>query len=416
MDYFHYRNNTLYIEQIALHDIAHEFGTPCYVYSQTMLENNWQQFDDAFAALPHQICYAVKANSNLAILALFAQKNSGFDIVSQGELERVIKAGGDPAKIVFSGVGKKPAEIIRALQLGIQCFNVESENELFKINEIAQSLGVIAPVALRVNPNIDAKTHPYIATGMNENKFGIAYENILPLLEKIKTLTHVKLTGIGCHIGSQLTSLAPFLDAADKMITLANAIAAKNFSLQHLNIGGGLGVHYRDETPPTIADYAAALTARLKKFPGKIFFEPGRMIVADAGVLLTQVDYIKKTPQKQFAIVDAAMNDLIRPALYDAWHLIAPVTQRDDVSAQQYDVVGAVCESADFLGKNRMLAIREGDLLAIQTAGAYGFSMSSNYNSRPRTAEVLVKNKQARLIRARENYDELFEREIEFIR
>lgn len=412
MNNFHYYKNQLYIEQVSLAEIANEFGTPCYVYSESMLEENWQEFDDAFAEVPHQICYAVKANSNLAILNIFAKKNSGFDIVSQGELERVIAAGGDPQKIVFSGVGKKPAEIIRALEVGIHCFNVESESELFKLHEIAQQQNVIAPIALRINPNIDAKTHPYIATGLNENKFGIAYDDALSLIHKIKSMPHVTLTGIGSHIGSQLTELSPFADAVDKILELADQLLAQQIPLKHINIGGGLGVCYRNETPPAIHEYALALTPKLKKYPCKIFLEPGRAIVANTGVLLTTVDYLKITAQKNFAIVDAAMNDLIRPALYEAWHQIAPVQIRDPQQVQTYDIVGPVCESADFLGKQRELALQEGDLLAIYSVGAYGFSMSSNYNSRPRAAEILVKHNQARLIRARETYASLFANEI----
>lgn len=412
MEYFPYHNNQLYIEQVALADIAKQFGTPCYVYSQRMIENNWQQFDDAFASIPHQICYAVKANSNLAILTLLARKKSGFDIVSQGELERVIAAGCDPKKIVFSGVGKQAAEMRRALSLGIQCFNIESETEITKINDIAKELNVIAPVALRINPNIDAKTHHYIATGLKENKFGIAYEAALSLIKQILTLPHLKFIGFGCHIGSQLTTLEPFVAAVDKILNFAELLSAHHIPFSHINIGGGLGVRYRDETPPSIQDYADTLLAKLKKYPCTVFMEPGRAIIANAGILLTRVDYIKTTDHKNFAIVDAAMNDLLRPALYEAWHQIVPVVRHETASVKKYDIVGSVCESGDFLGKQRELAIHEDDLLAIHSAGAYGFSMSSNYNSRPRPAEVLVQGDQVKLIRRRETFADLYAQEI----
>jgi diaminopimelate decarboxylase len=411
MEYFHYHENTLYAEDVSLVTIAEQYGTPCYVYSKNALIQNWQTFDNAFSKHAHRICYAVKANSNLAILHLFAKLNSGFDIVSLGELERVLKAGGDSSKIVFSGVGKKPNEIIRALQVGIYCFNVESSAELDRLNEIAASQNKIAPIGLRINPNIDARTHPYIATGLNENKFGIAYTDVPAIIEKIQSLRHLKLIGVGNHIGSQLTELSPFVDAIDRLLELVDQLTQNGVSLQHINIGGGLGVNYQHETPPSIQEYAETLIKKLTHYPQEIILEPGRVIVANAGILLTAVEYLKFTQHKNFAIVDAAMNDLLRPALYNAWHLISPVTLQKSCPEKMYDIVGPVCESADFLGKERSLAIQVGDLLAIQSAGAYSFSMSSNYNSRPRVAELMVDGKQINLIRERETIDDLFQRE-----
>lgn len=411
MTYFPYHQDQLYVEQVSLLAIARQFGTPCYVYSKAVLTDNWQQFSSAFAGRPHRICYAVKANSNLAILNLFAKQHSGFDIVSQGELERVLIAGGDPAKVVFSGVGKKIAEIKRALQVGINCFNVESTVELARLNEIAQQENKIAPITLRINPNIDARTHPYIATGLSENKFGIALPDALAIIPHLKNWPHLKLIGIGCHIGSQLTDMNPFLEAADRLLEIVAQLTRAGIQLQHLNIGGGLGVNYQNETPPSIHTYATALKAKLADFTGEIILEPGRAIVANAGILLTQVEYLKHTAHKNFALVDAGMNDLLRPALYDAWHRIVPVQLRQDVPAETYDIVGPVCETADFLGKQRQLALKPGDLLALHSAGAYGFSMSSNYNSRPRPAEVMVDKDQVQLVRARETIQDLFANE-----
>ncbi len=411
LDMFHYQENQLYAEAVNLADIAKEYGTPCYVYSKKALLTNWKNFDNAFAKHPHRICYAVKANSNLAILHLFALLKSGFDIVSLGELERVLKAGGDPAKIVFSGVGKKTHEIVRALQVGIHCFNVESEAELDRLNEIAREQHQIAPISLRINPNIDARTHPYIATGLNENKFGIAYVDVPLIIEKIKKLPHLKLIGIGNHIGSQLTELSPFVAAIDRLLELVVQLTANDIQLEHINIGGGLGVNYQYETPPSIEEYAETLINKLASYPQEIILEPGRAIVANAGILLTSVEYLKLTPHKNFAIVDAAMNDLLRPALYNAWHLISPVQFRKNIPEKNYDIVGPVCESADFLGKQRLLAIEAGDLLAVQSAGAYSFSMSSNYNSRPRAAEIMVDGEQIHLIREREKIADLFSHE-----
>ncbi|HSW70076.1 MAG TPA: diaminopimelate decarboxylase [Gammaproteobacteria bacterium] len=412
MTYFHYQNDELYAEDVSLTEIAKQYGTPCYVYSKKMLLDNLKNFNLAFETVPHRICYAVKANSNLAILNLFASMQSGFDIVSLGELERVIAARGDPKKIVFSGVGKKSHEIIRALDVGIHCFNVESEAELLRLNTIAKEKNKIAPIALRINPNIDAGTHPYIATGLHENKFGIAYHDALNLITMIQSLDHLKLIGIGNHIGSQLTELSPFSDAIDRLLELVDQLLNKDISLQHVNIGGGLGVQYRNEKPPSIQHYASALIAKLVNYPLEIILEPGRALVANAGVLLTRVEYLKPTAHKNFAIVDAAMNDLLRPALYNAWHDISPVQIQKNISKKLYDIVGPVCESADFLGKDRELALKTCDLLAIQSAGAYGFSMSSHYNSRPRAAEVMVDKNKTHLIRERETIQDLFRGEM----
>lgn len=407
----HYQHDSLFVEEVSLIDIAKQYGTPCYVYSKKMLVDNWKHFNNAFQGHPHRICYAVKANSNLAILNIFANMQSGFDIVSLGELERVLAAGGQPNNIVFSGVGKKPHEIIRALEVGILCFNIESESELTRLNDIAKQLNKIAPIALRINPDIDARTHPYIATGLNENKFGIAYTDALPIIKKIQSLSHLNLIGIGNHIGSQLTELSPFSEAVDRLLELAEQLVTQGVSLQHINIGGGLGVNYRNETPPSIEEYAATLIPKLARFPFEIILEPGRAIVANAGVLLTTVEYLKHTHHKNFIIVDAAMNDLLRPALYNAWHDIIPVILRKTHQKKLYDIVGPICESADFLGKDRELSVEAGDLLAIQSTGAYSFSMSSNYNSRPRAAEVMVDQQETHLIRERETIQDLFMRE-----
>ncbi len=406
-DVFSYKDNELFAEQVALTDIANQFGTPCYVYSCTKIENNWLEFDEALNEIPHRICYAVKANSNLSILQLLAKLNSGFDIVSQGELERVLRAGGDSQKVVFSGVGKPAEEIKRALDVGIYCFNVESESELERINQVAKQQNKIAPVALRINPNIDARTHPYIATGLNQNKFGIELALVLPLCRQIKNMSNLNLIGIGCHIGSQITEIEPFQEALDCLLELIEQLSAENISLKHVDIGGGLGIRYRDENPPSIHDYVFALRNKLKERKFDIILEPGRVIVADAGILLTRVEYLKHSNHKNFAIVDAGMNDLVRPSLYNAWQDIIPI-YKNDFSKQTYDIVGPVCESSDFLGKNRELAIQPGDLLAICTAGAYGFSMSSSYNSRPRPAEVLVDKDKMILIRKRETIQELY--------
>jgi len=408
MQAFHYTNGTLNAESVPLSHIAKQFGTPCYVYSAAAIEHNWQAFQEAFGDYPHRICYAVKANSNLAILNLLAKKNSGFDIVSGGELERVLKAGGDPQKIIFSGVGKTTQEILRALEVNIFSFDIESEAELERINHLATQNNQIANIALRINPNIDARTHPYISTGLNENKFGIDINEAFALFQKIKKMPHLHLTGIACHIGSQLTELSPFIEALDSLLILIKKLADDGISIEHINFGGGLGVRYQDESPPSIKEYVHTLIEKISPFKLEIIIEPGRSIIANAGILLTRVEYLKPTQHKNFAIIDAGMNDLMRPALYDAWQNILPVQINHHVPQRNYDVVGPVCESADFLGKNRELAIQAGDLLAIHSAGAYGFSMSSNYNSRPRPAEVMVKGKNAYLIRERETIDNLF--------
>jgi diaminopimelate decarboxylase len=407
MQQFHYQNNELFVEQVSLAAIAAEFGTPCYVYSRTAIETNWRAFDTAFGNKPHLICYAVKANSNLAILNLLARLGSGFDTVSIGEIERVIAAGGDPQKIIFSGVGKTSAEILRALQIGIHCFNVESNVEIIRLNTLAAQENKTVNIALRINPDIDADTHPYISTGLKENKFGIEISNVLPLCEQIKKLSNLKLIGIGCHIGSQLTKLSPFLQALDRVLKTITNIQQMGFTLQHIDIGGGLGIRYRDEEPPAIKDYVNALCERLVNTNLEIILEPGRAITANAGILLSRVEYVKHTTHKNFVILDAAMNDLMRPALYNAWQDIQPVIKNTN-NTTLYDIVGPVCESADFLGRDRELAVASGDLLAITCAGAYGFSMSSNYNSRPRVAEIMVDKNEVTQIRRRETITELY--------
>jgi diaminopimelate decarboxylase len=412
MDYFNYRDGELHAEQVPLSSLAERYGTPCYVYSRATLERHWHAFDRAFADRPHLVCYAVKANSNLAVLNVLARLGSGFDIVSVGELERVLAAGGDPARIVFSGVGKREDELRRALEVGIRCFNVEVPGELDRLNRIAGQMGVKAPVSLRVNPDVDAKTHPYISTGLKENKFGIDIQEALHHYRRAADLPNLRIAGIDCHIGSQLTSVAPFIDALDRVLMLADHLREEGIDIHHLDIGGGLGIRYRDECPPEPADYAAALASRLAGTDYEILLEPGRAIVGNAGILLTRVEYLKSNRLKAFAIVDAAMNDLIRPALYEAWQEILPVRPSEAAPKRVYDIVGPVCETGDFLGKGRELSLTEGDLLAVRSAGAYGFSMSSNYNSRPRPAEVLVDGDKARLVRKREAVSDLFRDEI----
>jgi len=405
--YFQYRQDTLYVENVPLADIAERFGTPCYVYSRGALADGYRQFEAALAGCPHLICYAVKANSNLAILNLFARMGAGFDIVSGGELQRVLAAGGDAGRVVFSGVGKTVAELRQALEAGILCFNVESEAELVRLNEVAAAAGKVAPVSLRVNPDVDPKTHPYISTGLKQSKFGVAYGEALALYRKAAAMPHLRIAGLDCHIGSQLTEAAPFVAAAEKVLALADALARDGIALEHLDLGGGLGIRYRDETPPSIATYATALKGVMSGRREKLLVEPGRALVGNAGVLLSRVEYLKAGAEKHFAIVDAAMNDLMRPALYDAYHAILEV-QRRGVPARRYEVVGPVCESGDFLGHERELSIAQGDLVALMSAGAYGMSMSSNYNTRPRAAEVLVDGTSVRVIRDREVIAQLF--------
>ena len=408
MDYFNYRGGVLSAEAVPLDVIAERFGTPCYVYSRATLERHWRAFDDAYADRPHLVCYAVKANSNLGLLNVLARLGSGFDIVSVGELERVLAAGGDPAKIVFSGVGKREDEMRRALQVGIRCFNVEVPGELDRLNRIAFELGVKAPVSLRVNPDVDAQTHPYISTGLKENKFGIDIALALAEYQRAAALPNLEVVGVDCHIGSQLTGTGPFLDALERVLALTEELARRGIPLRHLDLGGGLGIRYRDEQPPEPYELAEAVKARLQDAPYEILVEPGRAIAGNAGILLTRVEYLKSNSVKNFAIVDAAMNDLLRPALYKAWQEILPVIEGGAGETQTWDVVGPVCETGDFLGKDRALAIRPGDLLAVRSAGAYGFSMSSNYNSRPRPAEVMVDGEQVHLVRARETLAELY--------
>jgi diaminopimelate decarboxylase len=411
MSCLHYNGNDLYIENVSLKDVAEEFGTPCYIYSRAAIETNWQAFNDAFSGIPHRICYAVKANSNLAILNVLAKLNSGFDIVSLGELERVLAAGGDPQKIVFSGVGKKQIEIERAIEKNIYCFNVESEPELERMQQIASSLNATVNIALRINPNINPHTHSHITTGLNESKFGIDINDIIPLAKRISTLPSLKLIGIASHIGSQIVHLDPFLQVIDRLLMTYNQLSELGIRPSHINIGGGLGITYHDEHPPGIREYAHALQEKIKKQNIEIIIEPGRAIVGNAGVLLSRIEYLKHTQHKNFAIIDAGMNDLLRPALYDAWQNILPVQLRN-TEKKRYDIAGPVCESSDFLGKDRDLALNSGDLLAIDSSGAYGFSMSSNYNSRCRSPEILVDGTHASLIRRRESIEELFSSEI----
>lgn len=408
---FESKNGELYAEDVPLSQIAAEFGTPSYVYSRAALTEAFRNFDAGFAGHEHLVCYAVKANPNLAILNLFAKLGAGFDIVSGGELARVLAAGGDPDKVVFSGVGKTAAEMRQALEAGIFCFNVESEAELERLNLVAGEMGKQAPVSLRVNPNVDAKTHPYISTGLKNNKFGVAYEEALALYKRAAAMPNITVHGIDCHIGSQLTELSPFLDALDRVLALVDQLESSGITIQHLDIGGGIGIRYTDETPPEFSAYAQAVRAKLAGRKFKLVMEPGRALVGNAGLLLTTVEYLKHGETKNFAIVDAAMNDLMRPALYDAWHDILPVKAGAD-AAQVYEVVGPVCESGDFLGHDRSLAIKQGDLLAILSAGAYGMSMSSNYNTRPRAVEVMVDGSNVHLVREREAVQQLFAREM----
>lgn len=408
MDHFNYHGDALFAEDVPLADIAERFGTPCYVYSRATLERHWHAFDRAFAHHRHLIGFAVKANSNLAVLNVLARLGSGFDIVSVGELERVLVAGGDASRVIFSGVGKRADEIRRALRVGIRCFNVESEPELERIAEVAAGLDVQAPVSLRVNPDVDARSHPYISTGLRENKFGIDIHAAEAVYQRAAATPHIRVVGIDCHIGSQLTELSPFLDALDRVLALADRLRQQGIDIAHLDLGGGLGIRYTDEQPPEPAAYAEALSERLGDCPYEIILEPGRAIAGNAGVLLTRVEYLKPTATHRFAIVDAAMNDLLRPALYQAVQEIVPARRRGDGNTQTWDIVGPVCETGDFLGKGRSLALAAGDLLAVRSSGAYGFTMSSNYNSRPRVAEVMVDGAKARLVRRRESLEDLF--------
>lgn len=407
MDAFTRRDGLLYAEGVALSAVAERFGTPTYVYSRAHIEAQYHAYADALQGIDHLVCFAVKANSNLGVLNLLARLGAGFDIVSRGELERVLAAGGEPGKIVFSGVGKTRDDMRRALQIGVHCFNVESTDELERLQQVAAELGLKAPVSLRVNPDVDAGTHPYISTGLKENKFGIAIADAEAVYLRAAALPNLEVRGVDCHIGSQLTSLPPFLDALDRLLALIDRLAARGIRIQHLDLGGGLGVRYRDEQPPLAGDYIQAVRERLAGRPLSLVFEPGRSIVANAGLLLTRVEYLKHTGHKDFAIVDAAMNDLIRPALYQAWMDVVAVQPRD-TATRTYDIVGPICETGDFLAKGRELALEEGDLLAMCSAGAYGFVMSSNYNTRGRAAEVLVDGTQAYEVRRRERVEELY--------
>jgi diaminopimelate decarboxylase len=410
LDHFLYKNGELLAENCQVAELARTYGTPLYIYSRATLERHWHAFDRAVANHPHLICYAVKANSNLAVLNVLARLGSGFDIVSGGELSRVIEAGGDPKKVVFSGVGKTLDEMEMALNLGIHCFNVESAAELEQLNLVALRLGKIAPVSLRINPDVDAGTHPYISTGLKENKFGIAMEDAESIFTRAHELPGLQVKGVDCHIGSQLTEIKPFLDAMDRMLALIDRLAELGIIIEHFDVGGGLGVTYDDETPPQPDAYASALLERLGDRKLKLIFEPGRAIAANAGIFVTQVLYLKGNSDKHFALVDGAMNDLIRPSLYSAWQKIIPVVPRQGENLN-YDIVGPVCETGDFLGKDRELCLESGDYLAVRSSGAYGFTMSSNYNSRPRSAEVMVDGELAHLIRKRETLSQLWQGE-----
>ncbi|MCG7636598.1 MULTISPECIES: diaminopimelate decarboxylase [unclassified Alteromonas] len=412
MDYFAYSQGQLHAEQVAVSDIAAQHGTPVYIYSRATLERHWHAFNDAIGEHPHLVCYAVKANSNIGVLSVLAKLGSGFDIVSAGELARVIEAGGDASKVVFSGVGKKHDEIRYALEQGIMCFNVESEPELHRINQVAGEMGTKAPISLRINPDVDAKTHPYISTGLKANKFGIARERALATYELAASLPHLNVVGMDCHIGSQLTEIGPFVDALERLLLLIDELAERNIIIEHLDVGGGLGVTYNNEQPPHPKAYTQAMAEKMVGRENlKLILEPGRAIAANAGILVTEVEFIKEGEEKSFAIVDAAMNDLLRPALYSAWQKIIPVKEETTATPRIYDVVGPVCETGDFIGKDRELAIEPTDLLAVRSAGAYGFVMASNYNSRCRPAEIMVDGDKAIVVREREKQKDLWQGE-----
>jgi diaminopimelate decarboxylase len=407
VDHFEYRQGKLYCEDVPIETLAETYGTPLFVYSRATLERHWHAFDQALADYDHLVCYAIKANSSLAVLNVLARLGSGFDIVSGGELQRVLQAGGEAKRIVFSGVGKQAGEIEAALAADILCFNVESEQELDRINEIAAAMGKTAPVSFRVNPDVDAKTHPYISTGLKDNKFGIAFTDAESVYLKAAKLANIEVIGMDCHIGSQLTEMAPYIDAFDRLLELIEGLRARGINIHHLDLGGGLGIRYRDEAPPLPAEWVSALQGRLKNFVGTILIEPGRAIAGNAGILVSQVNYLKHGADKNFAVIDAAMNDLIRPSLYGAWQEIIRVDADSAADEKVYDVVGAICESSDFLGKDRALRLRQNDLLAIRSCGAYAFGMSSNYNSRTRAAEVMVDGDQHYCVREREQFSDL---------
>ena len=406
MDHFNYRNGELYAEDVAVADIAERFGTPAYIYSRATLERHYRAYDEALNNRPHLVCYAVKANSNLAVLNVLARLGAGFDIVSAGELERVLRAGGDAGKVVFSGVGKQEWEMKRALEAGVRCFNVESGTELDRLNKVAGELGVKAPISLRVNPDVDAGTHPYISTGLKENKFGIDIAEAPAVYARAASLPNLDIHGVDCHIGSQLTSVSPFLDALGRVLSLIDTLAEQGIRIRHLDMGGGLGVTYNQETPPQPADYVKALNERMGDRELELVLEPGRSIAANAGILVTRVEFLKCTEHRNFAIIDAAMNDLIRPALYSAWQAIIPVQPHQDSEERPWDLVGPVCETGDFLGKDRALRLKAGDLLAVRSAGAYGFVMASNYNTRNRPPELMVDGDQVHVVRRRETLDD----------
>jgi diaminopimelate decarboxylase len=407
VDHFEYKNGELYCEDVAIEALAEQYGTPLFVYSRATLERHWHAFDSALAGHDHLVCYAAKANSNLAVLNLLARLGSGFDIVSGGELQRVLQAGGEPARIVFSGVGKLANEIETALEVDILCFNVESEQELDRINEIAGRMGKTARVSFRVNPDVDAKTHPYISTGLSDNKFGVAFTDAEQVYLKAAGLANIEIIGMDCHIGSQLTEMSPYIDALDRLLALVKSLREHGIKIHHLDLGGGLGIRYRDEEPPLPADWASALQDRLQSFDGTIVIEPGRAIAGNAGILVSKVIYLKHNADKNFAVIDAAMNDLIRPSLYGAWQEIIRVEQQSAAAERVYDVVGAICESSDFLGKDRALSLKQDDLLAIRSCGAYAFGMASNYNSRTRAAEVMVDGDRHYCVREREGFADL---------
>jgi diaminopimelate decarboxylase len=412
MDHFEYRDNTLHCENLPLSEVAKQFGTPTYVYSKEAIEVAYLDYANALEGRDgDMVCFAIKANSNLAVLNVLARLGAGFDVVSQGELERVLKAGGKAERVVFSGVSKQSVEIRRALEVGIHCFNIESEAELERIDQVAAQMGKVAPISFRVNPNVDAGTHPYISTGLKENKFGIDIDEALRIYQRAASLEHVQITGMDCHIGSQLTEIAPFMDALDKLLVLIDQLQEVGITIEHLDLGGGLGVCYTDEVPPSAGEYIAAVLQKIGQRPLKLVFEPGRSIVANAGVLLTEVEYLKHNESKNFAIVDAAMNDMLRPSLYSAYLEIVPLAIKEAPATHRYDIVGPVCETGDFLGKDRALNIEAGDLLAVCSAGAYGFTMSSNYNTRTRAAEVMIDDNQAFEIRARESFADLIKGE-----
>ena len=411
MEHFSYKDNNLLVEDASIASVAEKYGTPCFIYSKAALEQNYHAYEKAFEDHSHLICYAVKANSNLAVLNVLSKLGAGFDIVSGGELDRVIAAGGDPKKVTFSGLGKTTQEIYKALDAGIHCFNIESEAELLRINEIAVNNSQVAPISIRVNPDVNAETHPYISTGLKENKFGISMEKAIQLYLHATEMKGICIKGLDFHIGSQLTSIRPILDALDRILTLNEQLISRDVIIEHINIGGGLGVTYEDEMPPTPNELILAVKEKLHSIDLKIVVEPGRSIAANAGILVTKVEYLKNHEEKNFAIIDGAMNDLIRPALYGAWQKIVPVKKAAGNESTAYDIVGPICESADALGKNRSLNINAGDLLAIKSAGAYGFVMSSNYNTRPRAPEIMINGSEVHLIRERETVSDLFQNE-----